>query len=114
MTLTLTKVFDKNDATYYCFASAVGAQDYLVIDFGSVKHINAINILFQHWDAGSESYFKTIEYSKDGVNWSSPISCNTNSWNHEFSSTAHARYFRFSGEYYAWPAVASINLTAAY
>lgn len=110
----LTKVFDKNDATYYCFASAVGAQDYLVIDLGSVKHINAINILFQHWDANSESYFKSIEYSVDGVNWSSSIACSTNSMNHVFSNTAHARYFRFSGEYYAWPAVASINFTAAY
>ena len=110
----ISKVFDSNDATFYWVASGVGAEDYIIIDLGSVKHLNALNIMFKHIYEDFAAYFTTIEYSHDGVNWSSPIACSSNTLNHEFSSTAHIRFIRFSGESGNWPSVASISLTAAY
>lgn len=110
----ISKVFDSNDATFYWVASGVGAEDYIVIDLGSVKHLNALSIMFKNIYEDSAANFTTIEYSHDGVNWSSPIACSSNTLNHEFSSTAHIRFIRFSGESGNWPSVASISLTAAY
>lgn len=110
----ISKAFDSNDATFYWVASGVGAQDYIVIDLGSVKHLNALNIDFRNSIEGFAANFTTIEYSHDGINWSSPIVCSSNTMNHEFSSTAHIRFIRFSGESGNWPSVASISLITAY
>ena len=76
--------------------------------------MNTLNILFKNLYQDSAANFTTIEVSTNGYDWSSPISCGNNTFNHEFSSTAHVRFIRLSGENGAWPSIASISFKAAY
>ena len=110
----LNKVLDEHDYSFYWIASGVSADDFLVIDLGTVRHMNTLNILFKNLYQDSAANFTTIEVSTNGYDWSSPISCGNNTFNHEFSSTAHVRFIRLSGENGAWPSVASISFKAAY
>ena len=112
----VSRVFDKDNTTYYAFGHGLNETQNLVIDLGQVRHLKQLEILFQHldWYPDEDARFPYLEYSEDGVNYSEKIEVYDNNFSHVFSKTAHARYIRLSGPTEKWPSIVSLNYTIAY
>ena len=71
----VSRVFDKDDTTYYAFGHGLNETQNIVIDLGQVRHLKQLDILFKHldWSPDEDARFPYLEYSLDGINYSDKI-----------------------------------------
>ena len=107
----VSKVFDRNDSTYYWFNSHIEGDESLTVDLGQVRRVVSLNVLMKDGNNGS-AHFANVEYSEDGVNWSNKIHQGSNELTYNFDRITNVRYVRFSGGLGIWPSMASLSITA--